>query len=370
MKKLTLKETSIAADALIRKIKRLCVPGERVRLMEVCGTHTVAIFREGIRSLLPEEIELVSGPGCPVCVTDGSYIDKALAYAAMEDVILVTFGDMLKVPGKDGNLGQARAAGADIRIMYGPLDVIDIGRANPDKIVILLAIGFETTVATMAGTMAAVIASELGNVRFLISHKLVPPALEVLLTDGKSRLDGFLLPGHVSVIIGEKPYAFLADRYRMPSVIAGFTGVELLTAVADIMEQRDTGRIVVGNTYRSAVKPEGNPVALRMMDRYYEVCDDTWRGLGLIPQSGLKVREEFARIDIERERPVTGAVPGIVPHGCSCGDVLQGIVMPKECNLFGRVCTPDHAVGPCMVSDEGACAAWYRFGAGKTELWV
>lgn len=368
MNKLTSKSKKLTADALLRKIKSLHAPGEQIRLMEVCGTHTVSIFREGLRQVLPEGIELVSGPGCPVCVTDQEYMDKALAYASRDDVIIATFGDMLKIPGSRSSLSQAQTEGAHIHVIYTPLEIIDLGRKHPDKKIVFLAIGFETTIAVIGATVKAVAASGLKNVFFLVSHKLVPPALRALLNSQKGQIDGFILPGHVSVIIGEEPYQFLPNEYRIPSCVAGFDGVEILAAIADILEQRKTQHYYVGNAYKSVVMKQGNPVAMQMMNDVYEVCDDVWRGIGLIPKSGLRLKGQYASYDVEVALPIQLDQPVLATAGCRCGDVLQGLIKPNECPLFGKACTVDHPVGACMVSVEGSCAAWYRYGYASGGL--
>lgn len=336
--------------------------------MEVCGTHTVSIFREGLRQLLPEGIELVSGPGCPVCVTDQVYMDKALNYAGQEDVIIATFGDMLKVPGSRSSLSEAQANGAHIHIIYTPLEILDLGRQYPDKKIIFLAIGFETTIAVIGATVKAVAAAGLHNVFFLVSHKLVPPALRALLNSQEGQIDGFILPGHVSVIIGEAPYQFLPHEYHIPSCIAGFDGLEILSAIVNILEQKKTGHLYVGNAYHSVVAKEGNPVALSIMDEVYEVCDDTWRGIGTIPQSGLRLKGAYRPLDVEVAYPLPLLEPVIPIKGCQCGRVLQGLIKPNECPLFGKACTAEHPVGACMVSVEGSCAAWYKYGYASGGL--
>ena len=368
MKKLTLQEKQKTADALLRRISELHTPGERVRLMEVCGTHTVSIFREGLRQLLPSGIELVSGPGCPVCVTDQVYMDKALEYAKRDDVIIATFGDMLKVPGSYSSLSEAQTQGAHIHVIYTPLEVLELSKKHPDKYIVFLAIGFETTIAVIGATVKAVAQAGVKNVLFLVSHKLVPPALRALLDRQAGPIDGFILPGHVSVIIGEKPYQFLPDEYKIPSCIAGFDGVEILSAIVNILEQRKSSHFEVGNTYHSVVMKEGNPVAVRMMNEIYDVCDDAWRGIGRIPNSGLKLNDDYAFLDAEKVLPIQLEKPSLDPKGCQCGNVLQGLIKPNECPLFGKACTPDHAVGACMVSVEGSCAAWYKYGFSSGGL--
>lgn len=362
MKTITSEEKSKVAKALVEKIESLHNPNETIRLMEVCGTHTVAIFREGIRQLLPKGIELISGPGCPVCVTDQVYMDKAIAYAAREDVIIATFGDMLKVPGTTSNLWDMKEQGAHIHVIYSPMEVLELGAKHPDKKIIFLGIGFETTIAVIAATVKAVMASGLKNVFFLISHKLVPPALKALLADPTNQIDGFLLPGHVSVIIGEEPYQFLATDYHMPSCIAGFDGIEILSAIANILEQRQSGNFYVGNTYRSVVAKKGNATAQALMAELYEPSDDAWRGIGVIPQSGLALKPEYRMYDVEYMLPLENIATSSGPRGCQCGSVIQGKIKPSECPLFGKACTADHPVGPCMVSVEGSCAAWFKYG--------
>lgn len=368
MKKLTSQEKAQSSKALIKRICELHKPGEKVRFMEVCGTHTVAIFREGLRQVLPEGIELISGPGCPVCVTDQEYMDKAIAYAKRPDVILATFGDMLKVPGTSGTLDDVRAQGASIHVIYSPLEVLALGKAHPDKKIVFLGIGFETTIAVIAGTIKCVEEAGLTNVFFLISHKLVPPALKILLDQGHSKIDGFILPGHVSVIIGEEPYRFLAEEYKVPSCIAGFDGLEILAAIADLLEQGVTGRIRVGNTYSSVVMQKGNLIAQKLIGEMYELSDDKWRGMGVLPQSGLALRGSYARFDAEKALPLTAVEDTVYPPGCQCDKILQGILNPDQCRLFGKTCTAEHPVGACMVSVEGTCAAWYKYGQSKTGL--
>lgn len=362
MNKITLTEKSKVAASLLERIRELHNPEETVRFMEVCGTHTVAIFREGIRQMLPKGIELISGPGCPVCVTDQQYMDQALAYAAQDDVVIATFGDMLKVPGTSGNLWQSKEEDAHIEIIYSPMEVLSLSEQYPDKKIIFLGIGFETTIAVIAATIQAVHAKGLKNVFFLISHKLVPPALRALLSNPDHQIDGFLLPGHVSVIIGEQPYQFLADEYHMPSCIAGFDGVEILAAIVNLLEQRKEKKFYVGNTYRSVVAKTGNPVAQQLMDTLYEPSDDGWRGIGTLPASGLKLRGEWSAYDALVQIPLSSFITSDGPKGCQCGSVIQGMIHPDACPLFGKLCTPDHPVGACMVSVEGSCSAWYKYG--------
>ncbi len=350
------------AHWLVAEIARLNT--RKVRFMEVCGTHTVAIFRAGIRQLLPENVELVSGPGCPVCVTPDDYMDKAIAYAQREDVIIATFGDMLKVPGSSSSLNEARAAGADIRVVYSPLDSLPIAAAHPDKKVIFLAVGFETTAPTAAATVLAAEQQGLTNFYVLSAHKLVPPALRMLLDDPAVQVDGFLLPGHVCVVTGTVSFGFLPREYRMPGVVTGFEPLDILRSLYRLSCQCAAGTPKIENEYGRVVRPEGNPAAWKILQEVYEIADACWRGIGCIENSGLAVREKYRRFDIEAVLPLQLAQ---VPKktACRCGEVLRGIIQPPQCPLFGRACRPEHAVGPCMVSVEGVCAAWYKYGSGR-----
>ncbi|MBR2520039.1 MAG: hydrogenase formation protein HypD [Selenomonadaceae bacterium] len=349
---------------LVKKISRLAKGKKHLRLMEVCGTHTVAIFRSGIRQILPENVELVSGPGCPVCVTDDDFIDKAIAYARKKNFIVATFGDMLKVPGTRSSLARESAAGARIKVVYSPLDCIELAKENPRKSVIFLAVGFETTAPTQAATILAARDQGVKNLFMLSAQKLVPPALKFLLNDESTKVDGFLLPGHVAVVIGADAFNFLADDFKIPSAVSGFEADEILTALVSLLEQIDTGQPTVANDYKSVVTNEGNLTAKKILAQVYEVTDAVWRGMGEIPASGLKLRDEFAAFDIERVEPVE--IERIEKKSaCRCGEVLRGLVKPTDCPLFGKACKPLHAIGACMVSVEGVCAAWFKYGSGK-----
>ena len=362
---MTRAEEKALAARLVAEIGRMAdAAGRKLRFMEVCGTHTVAIFRAGLRQMLPERVELVSGPGCPVCVTPDDYMDKAIAYAKREDVIITTFGDMLKVPGSKSSLAEAQAEGSDIRIVYSPMDSLTVARENPEKKVVFLAVGFETTAPTAAATVLAAKEEGLKNLYMLSAQKLVPPALRALLSDPLVKVDGFILPGHVSVITGTGVYQFLAEEYRMPGVVTGFEPVQILRSLYRLMQQAAAGEARIENEYESVVQAGGSPVAQRVTDMVYEEADAWWRGIGRIPKSGLKMREAFADFDIERLIPLDVPVEENKP-GCRCGEVLRGIVTPRACPLFGRACVPTHAVGPCMVSVEGVCAAWYKYGQGR-----
>lgn len=346
---------------LVKKIARFAEGKKKLRFMEVCGTHTVAIFCLGIRQLLPGNVELVSGPGCPVCVTNDDYIDKAIEYSRRKDFMIATFGDMLKVPGSRSSLAVAVAEGADVRIVYSPLDSLKIAKENPRKKIIFLAVGFETTAPTQAATVLAAKAQGITNLFMLSAQKLVPPALRFLLGDVEVKVNGFLLPGHVAVVIGANAFNFLAEEFRIPSAIGGFEANEILTALASLLEQIDSGRAEVANNYRSVVKAEGNIAAKKILVQVYKIVDADWRGIGKIPLSGLKMRDEFAEFDIERVEPVD--IERVEKKNtCRCGEILRGVINPTECPLFGKACQPLHAIGPCMVSVEGVCAAWFKYG--------
>lgn len=343
--------------SLVETIENLARGKKNLRFMEVCGTHTVSIFRAGIRNILPENVELVSGPGCPVCVTCDEYIDAAIAYAKMDGVIIATFGDMLKVPGSAGTLAEAAAAGAEVQVIYSPLDCIKIALENPTRRVIFLAVGFETTAPTAAATVLAAKAQGVRNLLFLSAQKLVPPALKMLLADSAVKVDGFLLPGHVAVVTGADAFRFL----EVPAVVAGFEPEEILLALVNLLQQVDAGRAEVANEYKSVVKAEGNLAAKKILAQVYEEVDAKWRGLGVIPKSGLRMRAEFAKFDAEKVLPLE-IKKAARRTACRCGEVLRGVISPTECPLFGKVCQPLHAVGPCMISVEGVCAAWYKYG--------
>jgi hydrogenase expression/formation protein HypD len=332
----------------------------RVSLMEFCGGHTHAILRYGLPSLLPETIDLRSGPGCPVCVTSTAELDRAIALARLPDVILCTFGDMMRVPGSRSSLAQAKAQGADVRVVYSPLDALRIAQENPRRPVVFLGVGFETTAPMVA---AAVLAAEAGGVdHFFVysAHKLTPPATRAILDAGEVALDGIIGPGHVTTVIGTEAWQFLPQEYGVPCAIAGFEPVDLLQAILALVEMIEEGRPAVANAYGRSVQPRGNAPAQQAIARVFEVGASEWRGLGTIPQSGLVFREEYARFDAT----VAFAVPSLPqrdPPGCRCGDVLRGVLRPPECPLFARACTPEHPVGPCMVSAEGACAAYFAY---------
>ncbi len=358
MKYVTEFRDGAAAAKLVERIRRR--PAIPVNLMEVCGTHTVAIFRHGIRDLLPENINLVSGPGCPVCVTANRDIDWAIALAHRPEVILATFGDMLKVPGSRTSLQRARAEGAQVRVVYSTLDALEIARANPRQMVVFFGIGFETTAPTVACSVLEAESQGLANYYVYSVHKVMPPPMEALVASGEVRIDGFLCPGHVSAIIGSEPYRFLARDHGIPCVVAGFEPLDVLQSIDMLLAMRAEGRAEVEIQYRRVVRPEGNPAAREQLYRVFQAADAEWRGLGVIPASGLEIREEYARFDARRAFQLDPG-PTLEHRGCRCGEVLRGSIKPPECGLYGQVCTPESPVGPCMVSSEGTCSTWYQF---------
>lgn len=352
------RDPSLARE-LIARIHELA--GDRqINLMEVCGTHTVSIGRYGFRSIMPDGLHLLSGPGCPVCVTANRDIDHAIALARLEGATIATFGDMMRVPGSSTTLSQMKAEGRDIRIVYSPLDALDIAEANPDREVIFMGVGFETTTPTIAACILEAAERDLGNFSVYCAHKATAPALRAIANDPETAIDGFILPGHVSTITGVPPYRFLVDEFNTPGVVTGFEPVDVLEGIAELVRMVVAGAPAIENAYRRGVSTDGNAVARALIERVFEPCDATWRGLGEIPASGLVIREDLARFDAGRRFAVE-VEPTVEPRGCRCGDVLRGRISPSGCPLFGRACTPEHAVGPCMVSSEGSCAAYHRF---------
>lgn len=348
-------ELSRAIGALTDKI------GRPVRLMEVCGTHTVAIFRHGLRGLLPGEVSLLSGPGCPVCVTSMKDVDTAAALARTEGVALLSFGDMMRVPGGTGSLYEARADGADVRVVYSPLDALNLAKAEPNMKIVFFATGFETTSPLVAATVKQ--AADEGVENFFVHsvHKLVPPALEALLAAPEVKVDGFILPGHVSTIIGARPYGFVAEKYKVPCAIVGFGAEDILEGIMMLLAQIESSTPQVQIQYRSVVREEGNPRAAGLIDEVFEPGPAHWRGIGEIPGSGLYLREKYSAH--AAQSLVAVEVPEYPePRACSCGDVLRGLKLPPDCKLFGKRCTPEDPVGACMVSTEGSCAAYFKYG--------
>ncbi|OVE73639.1 hydrogenase formation protein HypD [bacterium B17] len=352
-----------AAREIVKRIAdlagKLDDKGRKVNVMEVCGSHTMAIARFGIRDILPENIDLISGPGCPVCVTDSGYVDAAIELAE-KGAIVVTFGDMINVPGSETSLAEARSKGASIEVGYSPAEALKLAEQNPEREVVFLAIGFETTTGPVVSIVDRAKQRGLENVSLLTSFKLVPPALEALMADSELKIDAFLCPAHVSAIIGSDAYIPYTGKDGVPCVVAGFEPLDILLGLAGILEQIVDGRSDVENQYSRVVKPEGNKKARSVMEKYLEPVDAPWRGLGNLPLSGLGLRAEYAQYDAEKKLSVKVA-EGKVPAGCLCGDVIKGKNHPPECKMFGTACTPDNPVGPCMVSSEGSCAAYYKY---------
>lgn len=340
--------------SLYNKINR------QISLMEVCGTHTVSIFKHGIRIILPDGLRLLSGPGCPVCVTSIRDIDKVIALSMLDNIVLCTFGDMMRVPGTKKSLYEARAEGADIRVVYSPLDCLNIAKENSNKSVIFFSAGFETTVPSVAATLFEAEGQKINNFYIYSVNKLVPPAIDALLRSDDVNIDGFILPGHVSTIIGVHPYAFIAEKYKKPAVITGFSAEDILAGIAMLLKQIADGRAEVEIQYKSVVREEGNQKALIFINEFFEPCDSYWRGIGLLQNSGLRLREKYIHRDAEAIFNID--VPEAPePKGCQCGLVLRGIKIPPECLLFGKTCTPDKPIGACMVSTEGSCAVYYKY---------
>jgi len=348
------------AQELARRIRDAST--RPVRLMEICGTHTMAIFRHGIRSLLPDHIELVSGPGCPVCVTSVGEIDRCVKLATNPGVIVTTFGDMLRVPGSGDSLQSQAGRGADVRMVYASLDALRIASETPGKKVVFLGIGFETTAPTVAAAVKTARDRGVSNFFVLPAHKLLPPAMEALVSGGDLGIDGFLCPGHVSTIIGTSSYAHVASRFGVPCVVAGFEPVDILQSILMLVRQIEADEARAEIQYTRAVAPEGNPAALRLIDEVFEPCDSTWRGLGPIPRSGLAFRKPFAAFDARAHFDLA-IPPAREPAGCRCAEVLKGTVRPPQCPLFRTACTPRTPVGACMVSSEGTCAAYFKYHA-------
>lgn len=347
--------------ALLERLDQI-LSGRRLRFMEVCGTHTVSIFQSGLRSLLPSNITHLSGPGCPVCVTHEAEMAMCLELASREGVTFATFGDLLRVPAGNGQtLRAARAAGADIEIMYSPLDAVQLAQARPERQIVFAGIGFETTAPAIAASILTARKRGVENFSVLSLHKLVPPAIRSLLADKDTEIDALLLPGHVATITGLAPFDFIGAGFGKPSAAAGFEPVDILQALCDIASQFVSGGHEAHNCYKRAVAEDGNPSARKIMETVFELADASWRGLGMLAGSGLEIRDNFAGFDAKKRFDLKPAEVSQIP-GCRCGDVLKGMISPPQCALFGRVCSPASPVGPCMVSTEGSCAAWYKYG--------
>jgi hydrogenase expression/formation protein HypD len=350
-------------NTLVKKLHRI-YPGGTLKIMEVCGTHTMAIARYGLRSLMPQGLCLISGPGCPVCVTPTSIINAAISLSAVPNTAILTFGDMMRVPGTEGTLELCKAKGADVRVLYSSLDMLENAKKERKKHFVFISVGFETTTPGIALSILQAEKMGLENVSFLVANRLVIPALHALCSAEHIQIDGFLCPGHVSVIIGWGAYREIAERHNIPCVVAGFEPADILMAVDELIERIANKTSGVGNAYERVVTEEGNKKALEVMEMVFRPAAAEWRGIGVIPDSGLILRPEYAHFDALTRFKVP-LVTQKEPAGCRCGDVLKGIIVPPECALFGKICTPESPVGPCMVSSEGSCAAYYKYGAGE-----
>ena len=346
------------ARAIIKKIQ--AVSKKKLRLMEVCGTHTTSIFRHGIRSVLPAGITLLSGPGCPVCVTAQKDIDAFVEFSRLDNVIVTTFGDLIKVPGSSSSLGKEKADGADVRIVYSVFDAINIARENKEKEVVFCGVGFETTIPTIAAGILMGIQEKLDNFSIYSANKLTPPALAALMETNGVKIDGFILPGHVSVITGTNAYRDTFEKYNIPSVISGFEPIDILNAILLLIQQNEVGKPALENAYPRAVSDQGNEKAKSIMNQVFKVCSATWRGIGDIPSSGMSLKKEVEKFDAAIKFDMN--MPDMPePKGCACGEILMGLKTPEQCGLYKKKCTPMTPVGPCMVSSEGSCAAFFRY---------
>ncbi len=361
-----LDEVSTLAEAM-PPLPGLLSSDRRYHLMEVCGTHTHAIARLGLRELLPAAVKLLSGPGCPVCVTPVGDVDLAIALAQRDGVIVATFGDMMRVPGSELSLSEVRAQGGRVEVVYSPIAALELAVQHLEAEVVFLGVGFETTAPAVASTVLAAEERGVRNLSVLCCHKLIPPAMWALLASAEVRLDGFLCPGHVSTIIGAAAYGPMAERFGVPCVVAGFEPLDILLAIKALLAQIARGQAQAENAYERTVRWDGNPKARAVLEQVFEVCDSQWRGLGAIPRSGLRFRERYAAFDaLQRFDPSATLRASLSHHagkehpGCHCGEVLRGLLDPPQCRSFGKACTPERPLGPCMVSSEGACAAWYK----------
>ena len=335
----------------------------QVNIMEVCGTHTVSIFRNGIRSILPKQINLLTGPGCPVCVTSQGYIDIVLKLAGRDDCLIATYGDMIRVPGKDGTL-EAKQANGNVRIVLSSEDALRLAKENPDKNVVFVAVGFETTAPATAIIVKEAFAEGIDNLFILSAHKLVAPAMQALLAAKNDNIDAFLCPGHVSAITGFGVFGTIVEKFGRPCVVAGFEPIQIIQGLAEICRQLAAGKAELKSVYTAVVTEKGNEQAQKFLDECFEPTAGYWRGLGKIENSALKLRDKYSRFDAFRQFDIIETAAEETSD-CRCGEVLCGLITPDKCGLFGRNCTPDNPVGPCMVSSEGACAAWFKYGNAK-----
>ncbi len=334
--------------------------GRQINIMEVCGTHTVAIFRNGIKSILPEGIKLLSGPGCPVCVTDQSYIDAVLQLAGRDDCLIATYGDMIRVPGKGGSLETKQSAN-NVKVVLSSQDALQSAKDNLNKIVVFVAVGFETTAPATAVVVKEAAEENINNFCILSGHKLVVPAMRALLSEKNHNIDGFLCPGHVSVIIGYGAFAEIVEDFGRPCVVAGFEPLQIIEGLGEICRQLATGKSELKSIYTAVVTEKGNTTAQRIIDECFEPADGYWRGLGKIERSTLKLKDKYSEFDAFKRFKITETA-GEDTSGCRCGEVLCGLIEPPQCGLFEKSCTPQTPIGPCMVSSEGACAAWFKYG--------
>ncbi len=354
------KELAVKLLKLIHKASK-----KEIRLMEVCGGHTMAINKFGIPSLLPQNISLISGPGCPVCVSGKKFIDQSIIYSQQDENIIATLGDLMRVPGSQSSLEKEKANGADIRLVHSALQSLQIAKENPEKKVIFLGIGFETTAPATAVTFKKAFEEKLTNIFLFSAHKIMPPAMETLIDEGV-KINGYICPGHVSVITGSGIYQKIASGFGLGCVVSGFEPLDILQSILMLVRQFEENTAKVEIQYTRAVKPEGNQKAKQWMDEVFELRDDWWRGLGQIPLSGLRLKDKFASFDIERTNPMQLPEPD-EPKGCICGEILKGIKKPVDCKLFGNACKPESPVGACMVSGEGTCQAYYKYNKDKND---
>ncbi len=332
-----------------------------LNIMEVCGTHTVSFFHTGVKDIFPNGLNLIDGPGCPVCVTANGYLDRAIEIQKKYNVVLATFGDMIKVPASYTSLQKLKSEGGRVEIVYSPMDALEMAKQDKNKQVVFLSVGFETTIPAEAVTLKRAVEEGVDNFSILTGNKLTPPAVKALLELGEVKIDGFILPGHVSIITGSEKWKFLADYFGKPSVISGFNSEDLIMGVLRLVQLIENGDNKIENLYKKAVTKRGNHIALNLIEELFDVTDTKWRGIGTIPKSGLELKECYGNFDAEKKFPVT--MPEEVENkNCRCGEVLRGLIIPTECPLFGTVCTPREPVGACMVSFEGSCSAYYKYG--------
>jgi hydrogenase expression/formation protein HypD len=351
------------AQKLIKYSRALAKKSNRrISLMEVCGTHTTAISKSGLRGLLSEFVELRSGPGCPVCVTNQIDIDRMIALSNIPEIVVATFGDMMRVPGTNSSLEIEHAKGASVKVFYSPMEAVDFAKSHPDKEIVFLGVGFETTTPVIASSISHAGTLGIRNYSVFSAHKIVPPVMRALINDPELHVDGFILPGHVATIIGRKVFDFISSEYHIPAVIAGFEPSDVMEAVYILLKQVSENKAETTNNYTRLVHEDGNLKAKQIMDTFFEPADVSWRGFGVVPNSGLRIKGVFSNYDASKKFKIN--IPqSVPPKGCSCGDVLKGRIKPDECVLFGSACNPSYPIGPCMVSSEGACAAYYNYGS-------